>query len=140
MSTEVENLHLQKDDTVVTVRDRLSGLRGKRVLLIWPASGSNLRRKLDLVLIQREAYRRAIQLAIVAQDDDLRAFAAELNISCFPSIKRASTSAGSAEGTKSFSRAITNQAPIFWPKTLTSSPDASRGTIVIHPGEPSLNG
>ncbi len=86
MSTEVEYLHLQQRDTVVTVRDRLSGLRGKRVLLIWPESDKILQRKLDLVLIQREAYRRAIQLAIVSQDDDLRIFAAELNISCFPTI------------------------------------------------------
>lgn len=85
MSTRVEQVHLEAGDTVVTVRDRLAGLRGRRVLLIWPEGGSNLMRKLDLVLIQREAYRRAIQLAIVAQEPRLRFFAGELNISCFPS-------------------------------------------------------
>ena len=87
MSTEVEQVRLKASDTIVTVRDRLSGLRGRRVLLIWPEGSSNLRRKLDLVLIQREAYRRAIQLAIVSQEPSLRFFAAELNISCFPSIE-----------------------------------------------------
>lgn len=86
MSAEVEYAQLQATDTVVAVRERLSGMRGKRVLLIWPAASSNLRRKLDLILIQREAYRRAIQLAIVAQDADLHFHAAELNISCFASI------------------------------------------------------
>ncbi len=86
MSTEAEHVYLDATDTVVTVRDRLSGLRGKRVLLIW-SSGGNLRRKLDLVLIQREAYRRAIQLAIVSGEPSLQSFAAELNISCFSSIE-----------------------------------------------------
>ncbi len=56
-------------------------------MLIWPDGGRNLRRKLDLVLIQREAYRRAIQLAIVANDAQLRFYAAELNISCFESLE-----------------------------------------------------
>lgn len=87
MSAEVERLYLEATDTIVTVRDRLSGLRGKRVLLIWSDGGSNLRRKLDLVLIQREAYRRAIQLAIVSRESSLQSFAAELNISCFPSVE-----------------------------------------------------
>ena len=86
MSFQVQQVQLDASDTVVTVRDRLSGLRGRRVLLIWPESGSNLRRKLDLVLIQREAYRRAIQLAIVTQEPRLKFFAAELNISCFASV------------------------------------------------------
>ena len=87
MSVEFELVYLEATDTVVTVRDRLSGLRGKRVLLIWPEDGDNLRRKLDLVLIQRDAYRRAIQLAIVSQDSSLQFYAAGLNISCFPSIE-----------------------------------------------------
>ena len=87
MSPETEHLHLEAADTLVNVRDRLSGLRGLRVLLIWPEEGRNLRRKLDLVLIQREAYRRAIQLAIVVKDTKLSFYASELNISCFESIE-----------------------------------------------------
>ena len=87
MSPETEHLHLAAADTLVNVRDRLSGFRGRRVLLIWPEEGRNLRRKLDLVLIQREAYRRAIQLAIVVKDAKLSFYASELNISCFESIE-----------------------------------------------------
>lgn len=87
MSTEIEHLHLEAGDTVVTVRERLSSLRGRRVLLIWPSDGAPLKRKLDLVLIQREAYRRAIQLALVAEDKHIIAGAAELNISCFPAVE-----------------------------------------------------
>ena len=87
MSSEIEHLHLDATDTVVTVRDRLSSLRGRRVLLIWPAAGKPLHRKLDLILIQREAYRRAIQLALVSEHPDLEFYAAELNISCFASVE-----------------------------------------------------
>jgi len=86
MSTETEHIHLGAADTVVAVRERLAHLRGRRVLLVWPEGGALFRRKLDLVLIQREAYRRAIQLALVSQNKTVVAQAAELNISCFPSV------------------------------------------------------
>ena len=87
MSSEPERLQLSPTDTVVTVRKRLASLRGSRVLLIWPADGKPLARKLDIVLIQRDADRRAIQLALVSQDKSIIAHAAELNISCFASIE-----------------------------------------------------
>lgn len=87
MLTEVESIYLEDSDTVVTARERLSGLRGRRVLLVWSPNGKSLRRKLDLVLLQREAHRRAIQLAIVSQDADLAHYASGLNISCFPSVE-----------------------------------------------------
>lgn len=87
MLGEIERLHLERDDTVVSVRERLSRLRGRRVLLIWPEAGQHLRRKLDLILIQREAYRRAIQLALVSTDSDVVHYAGDLNISCFESVE-----------------------------------------------------
>lgn len=87
MSPEIERLQLTPTDTVVTVRERLAVLRGRRVLLIWPPDGKPLGRKLDLVLIQRDADRRAIQLALVSLDNAIIAYAAELNISCFDSVE-----------------------------------------------------
>lgn len=87
MSSETEHLQLEATDTVVTVRERLSRLRGRRVLLVWRPESPLLQRKLDLVLIQREAYRRAIQLALVSADKHIIAHAAELNISCFASVE-----------------------------------------------------
>lgn len=87
MSSETEHLRLEATDTVVTIRERLSRLRGRRVLLISRPDSPLLRRKLDLVLIQREAYRRAIQLALVSEDKHIIAHAAELNISCFASVE-----------------------------------------------------
>ncbi|MCY3978955.1 MAG: hypothetical protein OXG23_12720, partial [Chloroflexi bacterium] len=87
MPPEIERLQLTPTDTVVTVRERLASLRGRRVLLIWPSDGKPLGRKLDIVLIQRDADRRAIQLALVSKDKAITAHAAELNISCFASIE-----------------------------------------------------
>ncbi len=87
MSAESVSLTLEATDTIVSLRQRLAGLRGQRVLLIWPEPAANLRSKLDLVLIQREADRRAIQLAIVSTDEMQQYFAAELNISCFDTLE-----------------------------------------------------
>lgn len=92
MSAEIVTLNLEATDTVVNLRRRLAGLRGQRVLLLWPDGGTNLRSKLDLVLIQREADRRAIQLAIVTGDEKQRYFAAELNISCFDTLEASQSS------------------------------------------------
>lgn len=87
MSSTIEQLHLAPNDTITSIRVRLSQMRGKRVVLIWTPDCDNLKRRLDLVLIQREADRNAIQLAIVAHDPNLQAHADELNISCFDSIE-----------------------------------------------------
>ncbi len=87
MYSETEYLQLEAIDTVVTVRERLSRLRGRRVLLIWGPDSPLLQRKLDLVLIQRAADRRAIQLALVSGDKHIIAHASELNISCFASVE-----------------------------------------------------
>jgi len=87
MAKQIEYVQLDNNDDVITVKDRLSFIRGRRVLLIWPEEGTTLTRKLDLVLIQREADRRAIQLALVTHDAEIIAHAKELNISTFETIR-----------------------------------------------------
>src|SRR5215207_10030794 len=86
MSQKAEFLQLEPDDDAISVRDRLTFLRGKRVLLIWPENGTVLTRKLDLVLIQREAVRQAIRLALVTHDDEVTRHAEELGLSAFETI------------------------------------------------------
>lgn len=81
-----EYLQLETSDDVASVRDRLTFLRGKNVLLIWPERGSVLTRKLDLVLIQREAVRNATRIALVTHDPVVIRHASELNISAFETI------------------------------------------------------
>lgn len=86
MATKADYIQLENADDVSSIRDRLSFLRGQRVLLIWPEEGTILTRKLDLVLIQREAMRRAIRLALVTHDPEVIRHARELNISTFETI------------------------------------------------------
>ncbi len=86
MADRPDYIQLEVGEDAASVRDRLSFLRGKRVLLIWPEDGTVLTRKLDLVLIQREAMRRAIRLALVTHDPEVIKHAEELNISTFETI------------------------------------------------------
>ncbi len=81
-----EFLQLEAGEDVASIRDRLNFMRGKRVLMIWPETGTALTRKLDLVLIQREAMRLAIRLALITHDADVIRNANELNISTFETV------------------------------------------------------
>lgn len=92
MNPQPEYIQLENQEDAASVRDRLSFIRGKRVLLIWPEDGSALPRKLDLVLVQREARRRVIQLALVTHDNEVMIHADELNISTFETIAEAEKS------------------------------------------------
>jgi hypothetical protein len=84
-----EYIQLEAGEDIASVRDRLSFIRGKRVLVIWPEQGTALTRKLDLVFLQREARRRVIQLALVTHDPQVIIHATELEISTFETIKEA---------------------------------------------------
>lgn len=86
MAQKPEFIQLEAGDDVASVRDRLSFHRGKRVLLIWPEHGTALTRKLDLVLVQREAMRFSIRLALVTHEAQVIKHAQELNISTFETI------------------------------------------------------
>ncbi len=83
---KLQIIQLEPYDDVVSVRDRLSFVSAERVLLAWPASGVILRRKLDLILIQRAAARCGLRLALVTRDRIVIEHADDLNISVFPAI------------------------------------------------------
>jgi hypothetical protein len=83
---KLQIIQLEAYDDVISVRDRLSFVNTERVLLVWPRHGQILRRKLDLVLIQREAARRKTRLALVTSQPDVIDHAADLNISAFESV------------------------------------------------------
>jgi len=86
MAKKPEFVQIEAGEDVASIKDRLSFMRGENVLLIWPEEGTALTRKLDLVLIQREAMRRAIRLALVTHDAEVIKNAGELNISTFETI------------------------------------------------------
>src|SRR5258708_14870334 len=82
---KLQIVQLEPYDDVISVRDRLSFVQTERVLLVWPRASNILKRKLDLVLIQREAARRGARLALATHDLDFIEHAAELTISTFDS-------------------------------------------------------
>lgn len=95
-------IQLDTGEDIPSIRDRLSFIRGQRVLLIWPENGTALTRKLDLVFVQREARRRVIQLALVTHDTQVINHANELGISTFETIKEAENSRWKRGRTKVF--------------------------------------
>ncbi len=80
-------IQLEPYDDVVSARDRLTFVKAERVLLILPRKGGILQRKLDLVLLQREAARRGARLALISRDPSVIENARELNISVFSSLR-----------------------------------------------------
>jgi hypothetical protein len=83
---KLQIIQLEAHDDVISIRDRLAFVNTERVLLVLPDTAAILKRKLDLVLIQREAARRRARLALVTNDPVIMENAAELNISTFASV------------------------------------------------------
>src|SRR6266852_4539499 len=84
---KLQDIQLEPYDDVTSVRDRLAFVKTERVLLVLPRTATILRRKIDLVLIQREAARRGARLALITRDLDVIDNASELNISTFSSVR-----------------------------------------------------
>jgi hypothetical protein len=124
MSKKPEFVQLEPGDDIASVRDRLSFIRGERVLLIWPEEGTVLTRKLDLVLVQREAMRRAIRLALVTHDTQVIKHAEELNISTFETIGASERSRWKRGRAKVFTNR--DQRPEDEPEPTDLMPVASR--------------
>jgi len=63
-------IQLEPHDDVISARDKLGWVRAPRVLLILPDDPTQpiLQRKLDLLILQREATRKRSQLAIITRD------------------------------------------------------------------------
>lgn len=87
--TKIQTIQLEPYDDVVSVRDRLQFAAQRRVLLVFPPQGKILRRKLDLVLIQREALRRNLQIALLTRDPEVAENAASVGLSCFYTLRQA---------------------------------------------------
>lgn len=91
-SQKTAYVQLDNGEDVPSVRDRLSFFRGQRILIVWPEEGTALIRKIDLVLVQREARRRVLQLALVTHDTNVINHAEELGISTFETLSNAENS------------------------------------------------
>lgn len=90
MKPTLHVLRLEPHDDVISIRDRLTFVRSTHVLLVWPENGATFpRRKLDLLLVQRQAQQLAMRLALVTSDPDTVEYAQDLHISVFPSVDAA---------------------------------------------------
>jgi len=82
-------IHLEQDDNVISITDKLSWGKAQRILLVYPStSGLNLQ-KIDLLLIKRAAIKQGFSLGIVSRLNDVKSLAAALDIPVFKSIKHA---------------------------------------------------
>lgn len=84
MTTDLYTLQLEPHDDPVSIRDRLTFIDARRVLLMWPPGVGLLRRKLDLLLVQRQAARLGMRIALITDDWEVIEAAHDLNISVFP--------------------------------------------------------
>lgn len=86
---KVQILALDPQDDRASIADRLAWAQAPRVLLVWPRSGRPRLRRLDLTLLQRQARRRGVALALATTDPDLRELASDLGIPAFDTPDRA---------------------------------------------------
>lgn len=82
-------IQLENHDDFVSARDKMSWAKGGRILLVWPARGHLLNRRLDLKLLQRAAAGLGAQLALVSQDTEVLYHGPRLGIPVFRSLRKA---------------------------------------------------
>lgn len=85
---KVQIIQLEPEDDHASSRDRLSWARGDKAVLVWPRSGRPLVRRLDLKLVQRQARRLGIELALVSFDPQVISNAKRLGIPVFDSLEQ----------------------------------------------------
>jgi hypothetical protein len=82
---KLQLIHLDPEDDQISAREKLSWARASRAVLVWPRRGRVLTRRLDLVLLQRQAQRQAVELGLVTYDPTVLQLARELGLPTFES-------------------------------------------------------
>lgn len=89
MTVDARILQLEPHDDAISTRDKMDWEAGGRILLVWPARGRILTRRLDLVLLQRRSQSLGAQLALATKDPEVLAQARSLGIPAFRNVRRA---------------------------------------------------
>ena len=76
-------LYLDSHDDSASTLERLRWAQADRVVLVWPSHGRVLHRRVDLILLSREAGRHAAQLGVLSHDPDVRASARRIGLPVF---------------------------------------------------------
>lgn len=79
-------IYLDPHEDYVSALDKLSWAKAPRILLVWPRRGRVLTRRLDLILLQRNATQRSAQIGLVTHDPEVMAHAKDLAIPVFDSL------------------------------------------------------
>ena len=91
MKTHV--VQLERDDDVISARDKMLWSKAPRILVVWPRRGWVLNRELELTLLKRQSQKLGAQLAFVTFDDDVILYAGEMGIPTFDSVSQAQRNA-----------------------------------------------
>ncbi len=90
MNTRV--IHLDSDDDIISICDRLNWEKAQRVLLVLPSDGGVLQEGLDLTRLRRHADRMRLEIGLITPDVDIRRQATALGIPTFLTADAASHS------------------------------------------------
>ena len=90
MKTQI--IQLEPHDDTISVRDKMGWSQNGRVVLVWPARGRLLDRRLDLVFLLRHSQSLGVQIALITADPEVRFQAHLLGISVHKSVRKAQKS------------------------------------------------
>lgn len=82
-------IHLQSDDDLTVLRHRMRQAQNGRVVIVLPWETRLFSRPLDGELVLREAERLGIEVAIVSEDPDRRAYVRWIGLPAFASVEEA---------------------------------------------------
>ena len=83
VGVKTQVIQLNQNDDLISVKDKMSVCQIGRILLVWPAHGQVLNRKLELNLVKRYAATMGTQLALATHDAEVRFYAQKLGIPVF---------------------------------------------------------
>ena len=87
MKTQI--IQLEPHDDIYSAKDKMGWGQTARILLVWPARGRVLNRRLDLMMLKRHCAELGSQLALVVRNPGVRFHAASLGIPLYNSIRKA---------------------------------------------------
>jgi hypothetical protein len=83
----IQAIHLDQDDDIVSIRDRLDWVREQRVVLVLPVSGDLFTDYLDLRLLRRYADDLRLEVGLVTVDSRVSGPAKSLGFPVFRTVK-----------------------------------------------------
>jgi len=129
MKTQI--LRLDEHDDLISTRDKMNWGQTGRILLVWPENKRLLRRRVDLVILQRHAISLGAQLALVVTDPVVRFHAKTLAIPIFKSLRHAQSAHWRVERRQ---RRLRTPAPLYQSPRTPEELEALRQAA--HPAAP----